>query len=220
MNMTSDIYSDKAIDLVIFTVVDEATIRSKVWDDDLISPNYVGEQGSYGLSLFVVTIPADETLYPMAKGKRVLPGGYLGRTESLEQASHRIANERLGALVNEVQRSDRIAPWTFGIGALVAAVYTMAAFAQVVMGALIDRMGGCVLGFDAATEAVGEVLEREIKRIVQVVEAYPDTGRRVFQTVLTEFEKFLQNYFTRDNEATRKAVFCTNTRVPSLSSNT
>lgn len=96
MNMTTDIYSDKAIDLVIFTVVDEATIRSKVWDDDLISPNYVGEQGSYGLSLFVVTIPADETLYPMAKGKRVLPGGYLGKTESLEQASHRIANERLG----------------------------------------------------------------------------------------------------------------------------
>ena len=29
-----------------------------------------------------------------------------------------IASERLGALVNEVQHSDRIAPWTFGIGAL------------------------------------------------------------------------------------------------------
>jgi fumarylacetoacetate (FAA) hydrolase family protein len=29
-----------------------------------------------------------------------------------------IANESLGALVNEVQRSDRIAPWRFGIGAL------------------------------------------------------------------------------------------------------
>jgi fumarylacetoacetate (FAA) hydrolase family protein len=29
-----------------------------------------------------------------------------------------ISSERLGALVNEVQRSDRIAPWTFGLGAL------------------------------------------------------------------------------------------------------
>ncbi len=28
-----------------------------------------------------------------------------------------IASERLGALVNRVDRSDRIAPWTFGLGA-------------------------------------------------------------------------------------------------------
>jgi Protein of unknown function (DUF1631) len=71
---------------------------------------------------------------------------------------------------------------------------------------LIDRMGACVMGFDSTTRGVDEALEKEIKRIVQVVEAYPDTGRRVFQMVLTEFEKFLENYFTRDNEATRKAV--------------
>ncbi|WP_374661837.1 DUF1631 family protein [Inhella sp.] len=72
--------------------------------------------------------------------------------------------------------------------------------------ALIDRMGGCVLGFDAAAEAVGEVLEREIKRVVQVVEAYPDTGRRVFQTVLTEFESFLSNFFAKENPASRASV--------------
>ncbi len=71
--------------------------------------------------------------------------------------------------------------------------------------ALIDRMGACVLGFEAA-QAVGEVLEREIKRIVQVVEAYPDTGRRVFQTVLTEFESFLSNFFANENPASRKGV--------------
>lgn len=70
---------------------------------------------------------------------------------------------------------------------------------------LIDRMGACVLGFDAV-EAVGEVLEREIKRVVQVVEAYPDTGRRVFQTVLTEFEQFLSNFFAKDNPLSRKGV--------------
>ncbi len=71
---------------------------------------------------------------------------------------------------------------------------------------LIDRMGACVMGFDSSTQGVGEALDKEIKRIVQVVEAYPDTGRRVFQTVLTEFEKFLEHYLPSRNEATRKAV--------------
>jgi len=72
---------------------------------------------------------------------------------------------------------------------------------------LIDRMGACVMGFDSgAGTDVGEALEKEIKRVVQVVEAYPDTGRRVFQTVLTEFEKFLEHYFKNENEATRKGV--------------
>ena len=58
---------------------------------------------------------------------------------------------------------------------------------------LIDRMGAVVMGFDTGARAIGDVLEKEIKRVVQVVEAYPDTGRRVFQTVLTEFEKFLEH---------------------------
>jgi hypothetical protein len=71
---------------------------------------------------------------------------------------------------------------------------------------LIDRMGACVMGFDASARAVSTALESEIKRIVQVVEAYPDTGRRVFQTVLTEFERFLENYFKSENEATRRGV--------------
>lgn len=71
---------------------------------------------------------------------------------------------------------------------------------------LIDRMGACVMGFDASTRAVGDALEKEIKRVVQVVEAYPDTGRRVFQTVLTEFERFLEHYFKSENEASMKGV--------------
>jgi hypothetical protein len=71
---------------------------------------------------------------------------------------------------------------------------------------LIDRMGACVMGFDTAAQKVGDVLEKEIKRVVQVVEAYPDTGRRVFQTVLVEFEKFLDHYFRNENEMTRKGV--------------
>ncbi len=71
---------------------------------------------------------------------------------------------------------------------------------------LIDRMGACVMGFESTAAAVTGALEGEIKRVVQVVEAYPDTGRRVFQTVLTEFERFLENYFKSENEATRRGV--------------
>jgi hypothetical protein len=70
---------------------------------------------------------------------------------------------------------------------------------------LIDRMGACVMGFEVGG-TVGDSLEREIKRIVQVVEAYPDTGRRVFSTVLVEFEKFLEHYFRSENEMTKRGV--------------
>ena len=71
---------------------------------------------------------------------------------------------------------------------------------------LIDRMGACVMGLDSASRAIGDALEKEIKRVVQVVEAYPDTGRRVFQTVLVEFEKFLEHFFKNENEASKRGV--------------
>jgi len=72
---------------------------------------------------------------------------------------------------------------------------------------LIDCMGACVMGFDANNAEVGGgAVEKEIKRVVQVVEAYPDTGSRVFKTVLTEFERFLDNYFKHENEASRQGV--------------
>ena len=71
---------------------------------------------------------------------------------------------------------------------------------------LIDRMGACVMGLDHASRNIGDALEKEIKRVVQVVEAYPDTGRRVFQTVLVEFEKFLEHFFKTENEASKRGV--------------
>ena len=61
---------------------------------------------------------------------------------------------------------------------------------------LIDRMGSCVLGFDAAAIS-GSEMEVEIKRIVQVIEQYPETGRRVFQLVYDEFQKFLSRFLTQ-----------------------
>ena len=71
---------------------------------------------------------------------------------------------------------------------------------------LIDRLGACVMGFEGGAEIIGSPLEAEIRRVVQVVEAFPDTGRRVFQAVLTEFEKFLERYYREHNEVSRAGV--------------
>ena len=67
---------------------------------------------------------------------------------------------------------------------------------------LIDRMGSCALGFDAASIS-GSALEAEVKRIVQVIEQYPETGRRVFQLVYDEFEKFLAKFLTEKQSTSR-----------------
>ena len=66
---------------------------------------------------------------------------------------------------------------------------------------LIDRMGSCALGFDVTV--AGNVLELEIKRVVQVIEQYPETGRRVFQLVYEEFDKFLSRFFVEQGNVAR-----------------
>ena len=67
---------------------------------------------------------------------------------------------------------------------------------------LIDRMGACVLGFDA-TNMGGSVLEAEIARLVQTIEQFPETGQRVFQLAHQEFEKFLASYLTQEQSKAR-----------------
>lgn len=69
---------------------------------------------------------------------------------------------------------------------------------------LIDRMGACVMGFDS-TSINGTALEAEVRRVVQVIEQYPETGRRVFQLVYDEFEKFLSKFLT-EKQTTSKLV--------------
>jgi hypothetical protein len=69
---------------------------------------------------------------------------------------------------------------------------------------LIDRMGSCVLGFDSSA-INGSALETEIKRVVQVIEQYPETGRRVFQLVYEEFQRFLSKFLT-EKGPTQKLV--------------
>ncbi|MFZ4479105.1 MAG: DUF1631 family protein [Rhodoferax sp.] len=69
---------------------------------------------------------------------------------------------------------------------------------------LIDRMGSCVMGFDASG-INGSALETEVKRIVQVIEQYPETGKRVYQLVYDEFQKFLSQFLT-GRASTQKVV--------------
>ncbi|MDO9199511.1 DUF1631 family protein, partial [Rhodoferax sp.] len=69
---------------------------------------------------------------------------------------------------------------------------------------LIDRMGSCVMGFDASG-INGSALETEIKRVVQVIEQYPETGKRVYQLVYDEFQKFLAQFLT-GRASTQKLV--------------
>lgn len=66
---------------------------------------------------------------------------------------------------------------------------------------LIDRMGACVLGFEVVT--VSSALEAEVKRVVQVIEQYPETGRRVFELVYDEFDKFLSKFLSQQGSAAR-----------------
>lgn len=66
---------------------------------------------------------------------------------------------------------------------------------------LIDRMGSCVMGFESNVSSAA--LEAEIKRVVQVIEQYPETGRRVFQLVFDEFQKFLESYLSEQSSTSR-----------------
>lgn len=70
---------------------------------------------------------------------------------------------------------------------------------------LIDRMGSCVLGFDA-NAINGSALEKEIRRVVQVVEQYPETGSKVFQIVHDEFEKFLASSLAQTQKTASEIV--------------
>ncbi|WP_295954492.1 DUF1631 family protein [Rhodoferax sp.] len=67
---------------------------------------------------------------------------------------------------------------------------------------LIDRMGSCVMGFDARA-INGSAMEAEIRRVVQVIEQYPETGRRVFQLVFDEFVVFLSKFLTEKGSTQR-----------------
>ena len=70
---------------------------------------------------------------------------------------------------------------------------------------LIDRMGACAMGFDAA-QVEGSALAREVKRIVQTIEQYPETGQRVYQMMLDEFKRFLGKSLAEAQQVQRAAT--------------
>jgi hypothetical protein len=60
------------------------------------------------------------------------------------------------------------------------------------------------MGFDE-TGNHGDAMEAEIKRVVQLIEQYPDTGSKVYQVVFEEFQKFLDKFLT-DQASAQKVV--------------
>lgn len=85
--MTSDIYPRIAVDVVIFTVVENETLAG-LESLGLVWPGWVGGTDASGLSLFVVTLQGDTG--------RCLPGGLLEAHETIEGAARRIAHQKLG----------------------------------------------------------------------------------------------------------------------------
>lgn len=61
---------------------------------------------------------------------------------------------------------------------------------------LIDHMGSCVMGFDSSGIS-SAAMETEIKRVVQVIEQYPETGDKVYKRVYEEFQIFLKKHLTQ-----------------------
>lgn len=96
--MNTDIIRNSAVDLVLFTVANPSEFPSLIWDDSLVSYGSLGSKTQDGLSLFVVTVPADSSIYPNLKDTRVLPGGYLKDDETLASAARRVAEERIGPM--------------------------------------------------------------------------------------------------------------------------
>lgn len=69
---------------------------------------------------------------------------------------------------------------------------------------LLDHLGSCVLGFTGDTP--NAEMEQEVKRIVQVIEQYPETGKRVFELVYAEFQKFLEKHLVNQSDAATRMV--------------
>ena len=69
---------------------------------------------------------------------------------------------------------------------------------------LLDHLGSCVLGFTGDTPNME--MEQEVKRIVQVIEQYPETGKRVFELVYAEFKKFLEKHLVNQSDAATRMV--------------
>jgi ADP-ribose pyrophosphatase YjhB (NUDIX family) len=76
------------VDVVLFTVVDDRTLKNGFWNDSLVSPAELIRGEDSGLSLFVVTKESDFG--------RSLPGSAVGPNERVADAAERVVREDLG----------------------------------------------------------------------------------------------------------------------------
>ena len=157
-----------------------------------------------------------EALVPVAYGSvhvEQASSALRQRTSALKQAasnpSEKATIEIVALMFQSILEEDRIAPtirvWfaRLQMPVLRVAIADPEFFDSLEHPArrLIDRMGSCVLGFDVAVS--GGAMEAEIKRVVQVIEQYPETGRRVFQLVYDEFQKFLSRFLSEQGSTAR-----------------
>ena len=171
-------------------------------------------------SILAVDEPSDRTVLAQTPGHVYGPmhveqaaGALRQRTSTLKKAastqSEKATIEIVALMFQSILAEDRIPPavrvWfaRLQMPVLRVAISEPEFFGSLQHPArrLIDRMGSCVLGFDA--DISGGAMELEIKRIVQVIEQYPETGRRVFQLVYDEFQKFLSRFLSEQGSAAR-----------------
>jgi ADP-ribose pyrophosphatase YjhB (NUDIX family) len=105
--MSTDIFTNSSVDLVIFTVVNRETLEHSLWSKDLV--NYGRYPLSYEdeLSLFVVTVAADPKNGKMLRS-RVLPSGPVQLNKTLKDSATAIAAEKLGLGLRSKLRSLKV----------------------------------------------------------------------------------------------------------------
>lgn len=168
--------------------------------------------GNGGNSYEGAMVDAPDQIYGAAHVEQAA-GALRQRTSELKQAastsSEKATIEIVALMFQSILAEDRIPPlvrvWfaRLQMPVLRVAISEPEFFSSLQHPArrLIDRMGSCVLGFDATVS--GSALEIEVKRVVQVIEQYPETGRRVFQLVYDEFQKFLSKFLSEQGSAAR-----------------
>jgi hypothetical protein len=171
-----------------------------------------GGEGEGGPSYEGTMVDAPDQIYGAVEVEEAA-GALRQRTSALKQAaatsSEKATIEIVALMFQSILAEDRIPPairvWfaRLQMPVLRVAISEPEFFGSLQHPArrLIDRMGSCVLGFDATVS--GGALEIEVKRVVQVIEQYPETGRRVFQLVYDEFQKFLSKFLSEQGSAAR-----------------
>ncbi len=197
-------------------------ISSHVSDFDQLRPNPASPQLAQALVRVQSAQPQDlEPTQPAEVQSQVYKqvdvdqalGDLRKRTQTLKQAASTSAEkatiEVVALMFQSILAEDRIPPgirvWfaRLQMPVLRVALAEPEFFSSLQHPArrLIDRMGSCVLGFDVTIG--GGILESEIKRVVQVIEQYPETGRRVFELVYAEFDKFLARFLAEQGSTAR-----------------